>query len=158
MLISKYIVWTLVLLALFFIELSFLPRLLPWEASADFIFLLVFLSCFLDAKKDYFSYFLATAAGLFLDIYSGHLFFGLGILFFICLAWLIKKMGFLMQGLNVFSFLVSFFVAYFFYKAFSLLWTWPNFAWLNLLIASVSTLAAGIIYFFVYAFLYQKKS
>lgn len=156
--ISKYFLGALILLGLFFTELGLLPRLLPWQASIDLIFLLVFLSCFLGAKKNYFSYFLAAGAGLFLDIYSGHLFFGLWMLFFILLAWLIKKMAFLMQGLNIFSFLVSFFTAYFFYKAFSLLWTWPNFAWLNLLIASVSTLTAGIIYFFAYAFLHKKKS
>ena len=158
MLIAKYIVWVIVSLVLFFIELSFLPQLLPWGITIDFVFLLVFLNCFFREKNDYFSYFLATLVGIFLDIYSGQLFFGFWILFFVLLAWLIKKMSFLMQGLNIFSFLINFSVAYLSYKFFSLFLAWPNFSWINFMIAFVSTLAMGIISFFIYASLYKKKS
>ncbi|PIX03059.1 hypothetical protein COZ78_02435 [bacterium (Candidatus Gribaldobacteria) CG_4_8_14_3_um_filter_42_11] len=158
MLIAKYLIWPLVLLALFFVELSFLPQLLPWGITIDFVFLLVFLSCFFREKNDYFSYFLATIAGGFLDIYSGQLFFGFWILFFVLLAWLIKKMSFLMQGLNVFSFLINFLVAYLFYKFFSWWLVWPNFSWLNFMITFALTGAIGVISFFIYASLHKKKS
>lgn len=158
MLISKYLVWTVILLALFFIELSFLPQLLPWGITIDFVFLLVFLSCFFREKNDHFSYFLAAAAGLSLDIYSGQLFFGFWTLFFILLAWLTKKMSFLMQGLNIFSFLINFLIAYLLYKFFSLWTMWPNFSWPNFMITFALTLAMGIISFFSYASLHKKKS
>jgi len=146
------------LLVLFFVELSFLPLLLPWGITIDFVFLLVFLSCFFREKNDHFSYFLAAVVGFSLDIYSGQLFFGFWTLFFILLAWLIKKMSFLMQGLNVFSFLINFSIAYLFYKFFSLFLVWPNFSWLNFMITFASTMAVGIISFFIYASLHKKKS
>ncbi|MCX6789655.1 MAG: hypothetical protein NTZ42_03560 [Candidatus Gribaldobacteria bacterium] len=156
--ITKYLIWPFALLALFFIELSFLPQLLPWGITIDFVFLLVFLNCFFRKKNDYFSYFLSISAGIFLDIYSGQLFFGFWILFFILLAWLIKKMSFLMQGLNIFSFLINFSVAYLSYKFFSLLLAWRNFSWLNFIITFASTMTMGIISFFIYASLYKKES
>ncbi|MEK7173442.1 MAG: hypothetical protein AAB740_05750 [Patescibacteria group bacterium] len=158
MLIAKYLTWTLVLLALFFIELGLLPQLLPWGITIDLVFLLVFLHCFLREKKDYLSYWLAFLAGFLLDVYSGQLFFGFWLLFFILSAWLIKKMSFLMQGLNIFSFLINFLIAYLLYKFFALFFIGLALTWFNVAITMIATLAIGVISFFIYVSLHQKKS
>jgi len=167
----KYIIWFLLLYPLVIIQASFLPRLNVRGVAPDLVFIVVFLWIFLLPKEKKFIYILSIFGGLLLENYSMLPFFGLWAATLFLTVLLVKKLNSVIQGFNILSLFIIFSATFLCFKFLPLISTsllilarektlfLPlAFSWKHLAAVWGADLLIVIVYFYLYEFVYKKKS